>query len=515
MIFSQKIRIIAFCVGAATVMSWAAGPVGAATFAAAMPTVTPIPITAESYPWLYYKYVQRPLELDKAGYVEEEYLVSGTANVYDWDADPNKDLIVKQRNAPYATRILVRRPADPAKFSGTVVVETMNPARGFDMAIMFGWIGPHLIERGDAWIGVSVSANVMPSLKRFDPARYSKVSFANPLPEGQRACPAPASGGRGNASSNANENGLRLDALAQIGTWLKSGDAGNPLAGRVRNTFLIGHTGGDIATYVNSVGHQARLANGNAIYDGYIAHSGSNAGTLMNCGHALAEGDPRIIPGRAGVPVIVMKTQTDLPYVGRPDSDAPNDVFRVYDLPAAAHADWYLFRYLPLVEQQARASDRIPVTDVWAFDSNCSIPDQQISRYPQGYIIGGALENLERYARDRTPLPKASRVPTITRGNQEVQLQMDAYGNAVGGVRSPYIDVPTGTYNAKLTGANGTCGSMVNVETWPWYKTMALYGSYDNYRQKVEASLEKMLAERWVTPSDAERIRKDLIPASN
>jgi hypothetical protein len=47
----------------------------------------------------------------KTGYVEEEFIVSRTANVYDWGADGS--LMVKKPNAPYSTRILVQLPYRP------------------------------------------------------------------------------------------------------------------------------------------------------------------------------------------------------------------------------------------------------------------------------------------------------------------------------------------------------------------------------------------------------------------
>ena len=58
----------------------------------------PIPVTADSFPFLAANRVFQPLDLQKAGYVEEEFIVSGTANVYDWNADGS--LTVKTPNAP-------------------------------------------------------------------------------------------------------------------------------------------------------------------------------------------------------------------------------------------------------------------------------------------------------------------------------------------------------------------------------------------------------------------------------
>src|SRR5215813_1353204 len=81
----------------------------------------PLPVTADSYPFMAAKQSTPAFDLSKVGYVEEEYLVSGAANVYDWAADGS--VSVKTPNAPYTTRILVRRPT--SGFSGTVVVELL------------------------------------------------------------------------------------------------------------------------------------------------------------------------------------------------------------------------------------------------------------------------------------------------------------------------------------------------------------------------------------------------------
>src|SRR5947199_4941199 len=100
--------------------------IAAATHVPPMPTVSPLPVTGASHPLLYYKLLQRPLPLDEYGFVEEEFLISGRGNVYDWPTAANQDLQVVYRDAPYTTRILMRRPRDLSKFSGNVYVEVMN-----------------------------------------------------------------------------------------------------------------------------------------------------------------------------------------------------------------------------------------------------------------------------------------------------------------------------------------------------------------------------------------------------
>ena len=57
--------------------------------------------------------------------------------------------------APFRTRFVVRRPSDPQRFSGTVVVEWHNVSAGIDAAPDWGFFHRHLAAQGHAWVGVS------------------------------------------------------------------------------------------------------------------------------------------------------------------------------------------------------------------------------------------------------------------------------------------------------------------------------------------------------------------------
>ena len=102
--------------------------------------------------------VMRDYDLATLGYEETEYAVSGTAPSYElkgergadgkWDVGPGAE-------ASYRTRIVVRRPVDPARFSGTVVVEWHNVSAGIDAAPDWGFFHRHLTAQGHAWVGVS------------------------------------------------------------------------------------------------------------------------------------------------------------------------------------------------------------------------------------------------------------------------------------------------------------------------------------------------------------------------
>lgn len=133
-----------------------------------LPMVTgPIAVTPESYPLLAADRTQEVVDLADAGYIEEEYIISGSANIYERDADGQ--ISIKMAAAPYATRILVRRPNDSAKFSGNVIVEPLNEARGYDWSFIWALSNAYFREHGDAFVGITHMPQNIDALKKFNP----------------------------------------------------------------------------------------------------------------------------------------------------------------------------------------------------------------------------------------------------------------------------------------------------------------------------------------------------------
>src|SRR3990167_1864546 len=125
-------------------------------FAAAVvpdPVVKPIAYTAGSK---QRPFVASMLDLSALGYVENEFQFSGTANTYGragkWRSDGKWDIKVVRANVPYATRMLVRRPADPAKFNGIVVVEWLNNTAIMDVDVIWAQSHDELMRQGYAWV---------------------------------------------------------------------------------------------------------------------------------------------------------------------------------------------------------------------------------------------------------------------------------------------------------------------------------------------------------------------------
>ena len=75
-------------------------------------------------------------DLAASGYVEEEYFIAGTATSYGAGKSFESDglwSVAPAGSQPFKTRILVRRPKNPARFNGTVVLEWQNVSGGFDV----------------------------------------------------------------------------------------------------------------------------------------------------------------------------------------------------------------------------------------------------------------------------------------------------------------------------------------------------------------------------------------------
>jgi Alpha/beta hydrolase domain len=128
-------------------------PLWVGTTMAGINEVRLIPVTAQSQIFGAAQVVESPLSIDLAarGYVEEEYFVSGTANVYARDAQERR--VVRTADVAYTTRIIVRRPRAARKFSGAVVFEPIHPqtAGTLAWAAMADYIMP-MSRQGSAMI---------------------------------------------------------------------------------------------------------------------------------------------------------------------------------------------------------------------------------------------------------------------------------------------------------------------------------------------------------------------------
>jgi hypothetical protein len=492
-----SLALIAFPIAAATPVPHVKGP---------------LPATATSYPFGAADHTMRPEDLKAEGYIEEEFLVSGTANVYDW-----KELgpaTIRAANAPYTTRVLVRRPISRAKFSGIVAVEMLNPSNRFDLNI--GWALSHkeFVRNGDAWVGITAKPIAVAALKAFDRERYKELSWANPVSlSDPRNCAIAANAGvLANDTERTTENGLVWDINTQTGAWLKSRDKSNPLlygvgpnaAHPVQHLYAWGFSqvGGFLATYANAIHPLDVQANGKPMFDAYLIGTPVISTPINQCAGPIPRGDPRWLVHNTGVPVIRVMTTSDylLAIAARqPDSDTPSERFRNYELAGAAHAtpDELYFSAAPA--DIAKAGRDVPPM---------SCQEGPRSRFPSSLGFNAAWRALDDWVRKGIPAPHAE--PVRVESGKPV---LDEFGNLTGGVRSPFVDVPTATWTGASTGAS-FCFIAGHETPLDPARLKKLYPDHKTYERQVAANVAKLVKDRWIVKADGDELIAEAKKAS-
>lgn len=468
------------------------------------PQITgPIAATDTSYPFGAADHTLIPENLAAIGYVEEEYFVSGLANVYTWPAPG--PAVVRTANAPYTTRILVRRPAKVTKFSGNVVVEPLNPSNLFDLNLGWGLMHDQLINNGDIWVGVTVKPVSMQTLKTFDPVRYASLAMNNPLAldDPNNCATVPAD------SSRSTENGLAWDIYSQVGQLLRGKSSSNPVyyGGKKPKDplklygFGYSQTGGYMYDYINAVAPLAVRQNGRSMYDAYIVAvaGGAFAGIypINQCEPVPALDDPRRQFSNVGVPIIHVMSQSD--YLRgitarRPDSDVPSDAYRQYEMAGAGHATPGELNFAAAPADIIKGGRDVP-------PMNCN--EGPRSRFPSAIFFDAMLTNLDQWVRDGTPPPHGS--PIVVQNGAPV---LDRFGNVVGGLRSPYLDVPTSTWFGSSTGPS-FC--VIAGHEVPFSKDLLqqIYPNHSAYVRAVTKDTRALVKQGFITRQDGDLLIKE------
>lgn len=466
-----------------------------------LPDVTgPIPETETSYPFMDRLGPPR-IAMFEAGYIEEEYFVSGTANVYQWDAQNNP--VVRTPDAPYTTRILVRRP-EAHKFSGVVWVEFMNPTLAFDLDRMWQLHYEQILRDGDAWVGITSKPIAIVALQNFDPVRYASLSMANPLPADQQACGLlPGQPGYNLNLSKLYENGLIWDMMSQLGALLKSDSPLNPLGSAATTVYGEGwsQTGGYAYRYLSTFAPQATLEDGSLIFDGWLVGGPTGPTAINQCATGIPATDPRQQIRPNGVPVISYRTESDSFSFAyrRADGDAPDDQFRLYEIAGVSHDTATIYENFPTLEDAAKAMVTVPST------APCGInPPAVVIDFPYEYFFNAGAILLKDWDNGISP-PYADRY--VYEGTTIVR---DEFGNALGGLRSPYVDVPISTYRMPTGQPCPFIGSRV-----PFSEDLLaqLYKNHGDYVNQVSQGVQQLLEDRFLLPWDASKIKTEAAQA--
>ena len=434
-------------------------------------------------------------DLAQVGYMQEEYFVSGTASAYTNTAPLGDDGMwsaTAAASAGYKTRIVVHRPVSKKKFNGTVVVEWLNVSGGVDAGP--DWILMHteLVRDGYAWVGVSAQfvgveggpglvqiPGLMLSLKAVDPARYGSLHHPG--------------------------DSFSYDIYSQAAQAIRQ-PAGTTVLGdlKPKRVIAVGESQSAfrMVTYIDAIHPITHL------FDGFFVHS--RGGIL---GAALSEAPQPAIPVPAAaairtdvdVPVLVFETESDLTFLNyfaaREDD---SDHVRVWEVAGTSHADVYT--------GQVGMSDLGKSSDVAGlFLTSSPVPGfidcpVAINAGPQHFVASAAISALNRWVR-RGKAPKSA--PRLEVQANPLAIQHDANGVALGGIRTPQVDVPIAAFGGDQGPQSSLLCRLFGTTTpFDQAKLASLYPSHKAFVSAYNKAVKRALKAGWILKPDAKLMKK-------
>ena len=412
-------------------------------------------------------------DLAKLRYTEQEFLLTGTAESYELTGPRTPDGRWAARPAersPFTTRVLVRQPADPDVFSGTLVVEWLNVSGGIDAAPDWMLAHTELMRSGHAWAGVSAQKAGIDGggmvegfhLKRTHPARYGMLSHP------------------GDAWS--------FDIFSQAGHALRSaGVLPPPVSSRPLRVLASGHSqsAAFLVSYINGIDVLA------GVFDGFLVHGRTGSGAALDTGFSPGGGTLGVgerIRADLRVPVLVLQTETDLVLLGGALARQPDgELLRTWELAGAAHADTYLL-FASGQDDGQLPPERLAELMRPTRDILMGTTESDINSGPQHhYAECAAISHLDAWVAGHGAPPPAPRLELASDGRDLVR---DDLGIAAGGIRTPWTDVPAAILSG--TGQAGELFAFLFGTTRPIRADVltALYpGGLPDYLGRFEAAL--------------------------
>jgi hypothetical protein len=406
-----------------------------------LPTVTSVPPTSGTHGYPYDAVPSTPvisnapsIDLAAHGYAQQEFLMSGTTNVYQeqgfWGPNGQWGVSVSQSNVPYTTRLLVRYPTSPSAFNGTVVVEWLNDTTGGDQDPVWSELYNEILNNGYAYVGVTAQAAGVGDLKAWDPTRYGALSE--------------------------NNDGQSYDIFTQAAEAVVHD--GSTLFGGLTPKDVIGSGDSQSAlrvdTYVNAfqpLFHQ---------YNGFLAVGRAAVAAPIGNGLASLTPIPADIRTNNTTPFIQLQTEGDVYELQSVLARQPdNSYLRTWEVAGASHIDEHEATYE--TETIFKEEPTMPIPQC-QFGVPTGIPNvNNADSMPLFEVEDAALTALQNWVIKGVQPPRGQSIATIPFFNT---VERDQYQNALGGIRLPEIQVPTATYSA-INFAVGQANSAPSLST--------------------------------------------------
>lgn len=395
-----------------------------------------------------YPFFSTPFDLARHGYVEEEYYLSGEADGFGFSGEQ------VATDVPYQTRIVVRRPVSPRKFSGTVLMEWQNVSAGYDLDAL--WNPEHVTREGHVWVGVSAQRVGVEQLQGWSPVRYGDLDVT------------------GGGAYQADE--LSYDIFAQAGAAMRSRQGSDPLGGLDAERVLA--IGASQSAFRMTVYYDNVLPQTEAVFDGYGFIVGS-------------------APSRVGdEPIMHVLSETD---VRTPERRPDSDVYRRWEVAGSAHSGWdgQVYR-APISERDLGAPSE--------FD--CDNPP--FSRVHLVHVTTSAYDHLAAWVEDGTLPPQAPYLEFSDDG----ELVRNELGLAQGGIQLSQVTVPT-ALNTGINSGETFCRLFGTHVPFDDEQLDALYRNHGTYVRAVLRADRANVEAGYISRADAfenfmEAVRSDV-----
>jgi hypothetical protein len=378
--------------------------------------------------------------LSEVGYEQSEYFISGTATSYvpagtsQLSNETNGQwTVMPDSTAPYETRVVVDRPINPANFNGTVMVEWLNVSGGLDDGP--DWVLTHneLIRDGYAYVGVSAQAVGINELISSDPARYGALSDPG--------------------------DSYSYDIFSQAGEAVWDNSA--QLLGGLTPQHVIAmgesQSADRLTTYIDAV---APVAN---VYDGYLVHSRIGDPAPLSQSPQPTVNVPINVQFRTDLstPVFEFETETDVSGTELYDRQPNTKQFRLWEVTGGSHYDYYGLFVGPTDTGNGQgaianlAGMQDPLSSIPGLGT-CADP---INTSGTHWVLDAAVWWLNEWVVEGVAPPIPPLMQVTSQPGQPVSFVTDAFGNVVGGVRTPQLDAPIATLSGvgNSGGLDGFC----------------------------------------------------------
>jgi hypothetical protein len=473
-------------IGAAMPQTGAILPLPKVTVTGPIALTTPLRNPEHGYP-----YNATPMDLERQGYVEQEFFIEGQANTYDTPAGRTGS--VKESGYPFRTRLVVRRPRSAAKFNGTVIVEWYNVSQGHDGEYDWFQSAEHIVGAGYAWAGISAQRVGVDALREWSPKRYGSLDVSD--------------GGK------ITDDSLSYDIFSSAAVAILGKGSAEVMGGlKPARLIAIGHSqsAARLYTYFQSV-HPLIPK----LYDGVVLHGGGGK-----------------VRDDLDVKVFKLLNETDV--AGQANFRQPDtDRHRQWEVAGTSHLDAKFSRMLaalglrvsgmdPVEGSQDITGDTIsggvgngPAGNGEGNASSATCKNPPFSRIPGHYVLNALLDETAQWVKNGTPPPTATHrelppLPAGARGTGAPRWEVvhDELGNAHGGIELSQHAVPTATNTGQNEGGAGggeqNCNLMGSYLAWDTARLASLYPTHAGYVAKVKEVTEKNLKAGYILKEDAD-----------